>query len=89
MINLRSQKGVELGALIESITIFASPSKMTDGSWRLAAEETTRRAALASTQAREETDSLAVKTEIICPLESQQVAKGKEALRVMAVSKLN
>ena len=47
MIDLKSQKGVELGALIESITIFASPSKITDGSWRLAAEETTRRAALA------------------------------------------
>ena len=87
MIDLRSQKGVQLGALIESITIFASPSKMTDGSWRLAAKETARRATLALAQAGEETDSLAV--EIICPLESRQIAEGKEALRVMAASKLN
>ena len=27
--------------------------------------------------------------EIICPLESRQIAEGKEALRVMAASKLN
>ena len=60
---------------------------MTDGSWRLAAKETTRRATLALAQAGEETDSLAV--EIICPLESRQIAEGKEALRVMAASKLN
>ena len=30
-----------------------------------------------------------MKTKIICPLESQQTAKGKEALRVMVASKLN
>ena len=60
---------------------------MTDGSWRLAAKETTRRATLALAQAGEEIDSLAV--EIICPLESRQIAEGKEALRVMAASKLN
>ena len=60
---------------------------MTDGSWRLAAEETARKATLALAQAGEETDSLAV--EIICPLESRQIAEGKEALRVMAASKLN
>ena len=60
---------------------------MIDGSWRLAAEETARRATLALAQAGEETDSLAV--EIICPLESRQIAEGKEALRVMAASKLN
>ena len=48
MIDLTSQKGVELGALIESITILASPLKMTDGSWRLVVEETASRAALAS-----------------------------------------
>ena len=41
---------------------------MTDGSWRLAVEETARRATLALAQVGEETDSLAV--EIICPLES-------------------
>lgn len=55
----------------------------------LAAEETARKAASASTQAGEERDSLAVKTEIICPLESQQTTEGKEALGVMAASKLN
>ena len=80
---------MELGALIESITILASPLKMTDGSWRLVVEETASRAALASAQAGEEIDSLAVKTKIICPLESRQTAEGKEALGVMAASKLN
>ena len=33
MIDLRSQKGVELGALFESITILASPSK--NDEWEL------------------------------------------------------
>ena len=60
-----------------------------DGSSRLAAEERVSKTALASAQVGEETDSLAMKTEIICPLESQQTAKGKEALTVMAASKLN
>ena len=89
MIDLRSQKGVEIGALIESITILALLSKMIDGSWRLAAKETASRATLTSAQAGEKTNSLAMKTEIICPLESRQTAEGKEALGVMVALKLN